>query len=330
MTLLPLLFALQAAQAGEAPPPAVAARADAAEASWKAGHLADAERGFVEVTDAAPGWDRGWRRRCGVVLADARPREAVTLCRKAVELDPSAENRTALAIALLRPTEEEEPAGRVELIEAGALLQAVVQERPDFAEAWPPLCDWSIAASEIGVLERCVGHLTATRPTEAGTLYFGAVLALQQQDVAGARKRLVAARTEGLADGLYKPLAAAIAEAGGPTLDDDAPRNGGARRAGEVAKGAFDPSRPDAVQGVSDWLPVAVGVGMVLAMGVLAFLGGRGGDSPPQPLRPDAAPPAGGAPGPGAARQGPGDADRGPGDAEQGAQAQVTEPPAAS
>jgi hypothetical protein len=288
MTLLTLLFALHAAQAGETPPPEVATRVEAAEAAWKAGHLAEAEQGFIAVTDAAPNWDRGWRRRCGVVLADARPQEAVSLCRKAVALQPSAENRAALAIALLRPAEDEEPAGRVELVEAGSLLQGVVQERPDFAEAWPPLCDWSIAASELGVLERCVGHLTATRPTEAGTLYFGAVLALQQQDVAGARKRLVAARTAGLADGLYKPLAAAIADAGGPSLVEGEPGNGEPRRAGEAAQGAFDPRRPDAVRGVGDWLPVAVGVGMVLAMGLLAFLGGRGGEVSPEPLRPDA------------------------------------------
>jgi hypothetical protein len=289
MPLMPLLLALHAAHAGETPPPEVAAQVEAAEAAWKASHLGEAEQAFREVNEAAPAWDRGWRRRCGVVLADGRPREAVTLCRKAVELDPTVENRTALAIALLRPGEEEEPAGRVELVEAGALLEAVVKERPDFADAWPPLCDWSIAASELGVLERCVGHLTATRPAEAGTLYFGAVLALQQEDVAGARKRLVAARSAGLADALYKPLAASVAAAGGVPLDEEpggSPK-GGARAAGPVGQGAFDARRPDAVQGVGDWLPVAVGVGMVVAMGVLAFLGGRSASATPTPLRAD-------------------------------------------
>ncbi|MCA9572985.1 MAG: hypothetical protein KC656_34345, partial [Myxococcales bacterium] len=72
------------------------------EAAWERGDLAEAEAKLVTVTEQAPAFSRGWRRRCGAVLAQDRADQALPHCRKAVELDPTFRNRTALAIVLLQ------------------------------------------------------------------------------------------------------------------------------------------------------------------------------------------------------------------------------------
>ncbi|HMV70363.1 MAG TPA: hypothetical protein PKA64_26210, partial [Myxococcota bacterium] len=108
----------------EAPSPELQARLDAAEAAWARGDGAEAERLLTAINDEAPAWDKPWRRRCGVVLDDGRSSDAVELCRKALAIEASVENRTALALALVRDATGLEDAGDAALAEARALLDA--------------------------------------------------------------------------------------------------------------------------------------------------------------------------------------------------------------
>jgi len=180
-------------------PTAVQADFEAAEAAWKAGRLDEATEAFARVTQAAPDWDRGWRRRCGAVLELGDTPAAIAHCRTALGRATTPENRVALAIALLRPEDEEAlPQGRPELDEAGGLLNQVTTENPEIALAWPALCEWAIATSDADALRRCVPEVRARLPDDPGTPFWAALLAIEEGQPDVARKMLAQARERGV------------------------------------------------------------------------------------------------------------------------------------
>jgi hypothetical protein len=218
---------------GEDVPPAVADDVAAGEAAWKAGRLDEAAEAFTRVTTAAPEWDRGWRRRCGVVLETGDALAAIGHCRTAMERADTPENQVALAIALLRPEDEEAlPQGRPELDEAGALLASVTQAHPEVALAWPALCEWAIATSDADALRRCVPEVRARLPDDPGTPFWAALLAIEEGQGDLARRMLGVARDRGV-----DPRLLAVARA---RLDNEAatPKREGAKT---VALDTFAP-----------------------------------------------------------------------------------------
>ena len=201
----------------DAVPQAVAADMAAGESAWKAGRLDEAAEAFARVTTAAPEWDRGWRRRCGVVLETGDTRAAIAHCRAAVARSDTPENQVALAIALLRPEDEEALAqGRPELEEAGRLLAVVTQAHPDVALAWPALCEWAIATSDADALRRCVPEVRARLPDDPGTPFWAALLAIEEGKTDIARKMLSVARDRGVDPRLLAVARARIDEGAAP------------------------------------------------------------------------------------------------------------------
>lgn len=249
----PLLFVTLGALAWadtplESLPPELKARFEAAEAAWERGELAAAEAAFVEVTEGAATFDRGWRRRCGVVLAAKRAPEAEGYCRKAVELQPSLENRVALALALLDNDGHDE---------AEPLLRAAVREQADYLPAHVGLCTWAHARRDDETLAACAATLTELAPGTAGTLYFAALDLAAKGELEAAANTLVAARAEGLSDELARDAGQGIA--------------GRARTNAE--RGARKPAAKREAEGwtAADFLPIGLGAALVLAVGILAF-----------------------------------------------------------
>jgi predicted Zn-dependent protease len=228
--------------------PELRARFEAAEAAWERGELAVAETAFTEVTEGAPTFDRAWRRRCGVVLAAGRAPEAEGFCRKAVELQPSLENRVALSLALLDNDGHDE---------AEALLRAAVREQPDYVPAQVGVCTWAHARRDDETLGACAARLAELAPGTAGTLYFTALDLAARGELEAASNTLVAARAEGLSDELARDAGQGIA--------------GRAR-----ANAARTDRKPDGKRDESGWtaadlLPIGLGAALVLAVGILAF-----------------------------------------------------------
>lgn len=90
------------------PAPAVelARKADAAR---RLGDFARAAALYGQAAAAAPGYAPFLRRQCGAEVAQKRWDEALALCRKAVELDPTPENLLGAAVALSRFHADELP-----------------------------------------------------------------------------------------------------------------------------------------------------------------------------------------------------------------------------
>lgn len=275
--MLTLLLALLATASADTPvdtlAPELRARFEAAESAWESGDLTAAEKAFDEVTAGAPGFDRAWRRRCGVLLEEGRIDDAVASCRKAVGLVPGIENRTGLAIALLQTVDG--------LPEAGKLLEAVVAEQPGYMPGWQGLCAWSLDAEQNEPLTRCVTALEAAAPETSGTLFYRALLQADQGKLDAAVSTLDWAEQKGLQPDLMARGSAWI-QARAAQIDKS--KEG---QNGKAAKRAADD------WSLSDLLPFGVLGALVLAVGVLAFGKDDEDEAKPPPPR-DPSPPTAG------------------------------------
>lgn len=243
---------------------------DAAEAAWAAGDLQAAERGYRTVNEEAPGFDRAWRRRCGVVLAQDRAWEAVELCDRALTITPSVENRTGMALALIRPDPGDPPGHRSELDRAKALIDQVILDDPSYLTGWQALCSYGMEASDDDALQRCVEHLEARLPGEVGTLYFRTVLDVQLGEWEHAFNTLRAARSRGLSDALFEPLAVRLKTELGP---EGQPSAGRIRTVANL--------QPRTEWTWADVLPLGIAGALVLVVFLVAFFGGD--EEEPQP-----------------------------------------------
>lgn len=242
----------------EALPEALRPIFEQAEAQWKVGELEAAEKTYTRINDEAPTFDRAFRRRCGVVLELGRPEESVELCRKAVELTPSIENRTGLAIALTRRPEGAE-GYREELDEARELLTAVTTEDATYIPGWQAMCTWALEATEDAALRSCVETLSAADPENSGTLYFQALRHMADGEVGEATTALRKARKSGLSDAQYQPLALRLG------LSGQRPDPVAIQQARAVTQRARGP-----VSWI-DLVPWFLAGGLVLGVGVLLF-----------------------------------------------------------
>jgi hypothetical protein len=233
-----------------------AERIDTAEAAWKRGDLEAAEAAFLDATRIAPTEDRAWRRLCGVVLAQSRTVDAISHCRAALALAQSVENRTALALALIRDVGGVDPSTSPNMEEARTLLDAAAIERPDYLQVWAGLCEWARLADDLPTAERCVGNLERLEPQRTGTLYYRAQLDAAKGDWASARKALVAARNAGLTDDLYQPLAGRISAA----TTTHAPGEAGPDEAASPATT------------IADLLPWLIGAGLLISVAGVALM----------------------------------------------------------
>ncbi len=245
---------------------------EAAESAWRAGDRGRAEQGYAYINDNAPDFDRAWRRRCGVELEQGKIYEAIDHCRKAVELQASIENRTGLAIALVRPAPEDPPGHRSELDEARKLLMSVIAEEPDYLYAWQAMCAWSVEALDDDGLDECLRVLGAADPDNPGTLYFKSVQLMSNGELDEATRTLRRARQRGLPDHQFRPIALRLGLAG-LEADPDALRQARALAQGDTTA---------KVMGTwSDILPFGIAALLLLSVGLLAFAGGTDEEDPP-------------------------------------------------
>lgn len=129
-----------------------------------------------------------------------RREEALTLARKALSLAPTPENQTALAQMLLQTEEKDD--GK----EASTLAVAAADQAKDDPLAQGVCCVVAAKWGPRDALHRCTNRYLETAPDEAEAHFYGAVAALDRDDVPVAEQQLARARELGLAT----PMAAAL------------------------------------------------------------------------------------------------------------------------
>lgn len=126
--------------------------------------------------------------------------EGLALARKAVVLDPAPENQVALAQILLRTEERED--GQ----EASALVVKAADTVPEDPLAQGVCCVVTAKWGPRDALHRCTNRYLRTAPDEAEAHFYGAVAALDRDDIPVAQKEIATAKELGLA----VPMVAAV------------------------------------------------------------------------------------------------------------------------
>jgi Zn-dependent protease with chaperone function len=176
------------------------------------GDLLEAERSYSEVRSMQPGFDHAIRRLCTVVLGQGRRDEALPLCREALEIASSDENKAALLMVLARlpdgeqftPAESSEVKHRARELLAKPMLDPLLL---------PSVCGAFLALAEFDYLERCARRATRKAPDEPTSHYFAWIVAMYEGELDQAAVALQRARQVGLPDDVYQRLMASTEEA---------------------------------------------------------------------------------------------------------------------
>lgn len=118
--------------------------------------------------------------------------EGFALARKAVSLDPAPENQVALAQILLQTEDRED--GK----EASALIVKAADASPEDPLAQGVCCVVTAKWGPRDALHRCTNRYLATAPDEAEAHFYGAVAALDRDDLPVAQKEITKAKELGL------------------------------------------------------------------------------------------------------------------------------------
>jgi len=169
----------------------------AAAEAYRAGRWQEAFDAYGRVLAAAPDFPHAVRRQCGVRRELGDRAAALPLCRSALALAATPENRLALASTLAwRGVGRDPPAG--DLAEAGRLARQALDERPgDVATAWIT-CQVALHAADQPLAIRAAERALALAPGEVASEYCGVFGALLQGDHGEARRHLRVARAAGL------------------------------------------------------------------------------------------------------------------------------------
>ena len=172
------------------------------------GKLDEAATGFEAVRKLVPTFSPAARRLCYVEIARENRDRAISLCREALELDPSADNRSTLALAL-----EAGPVTAPEHNEAMALLREATQQEPDNAAAQALLCKGAVDEHDALTARGCTDALLRLQPSEPYPHYYAAILAAVDHDYDKARKEAEIAHEKGISEERYHQLVMDIEEA---------------------------------------------------------------------------------------------------------------------
>jgi Zn-dependent protease with chaperone function len=152
------------------------------------------------------------RRLCGFESSRGDHERAVALCREAYQKDPSAADGSALALALLAADQN---SGRYVHEASERAREAAHKEPGDFYTQYA-LCQAALAVHDTATFHDAAGALRRIAPHDALALYFAAIDDAGRDELDVARRELEEAHRNGLPDGAYDRLAAAIDDARSP------------------------------------------------------------------------------------------------------------------
>jgi Zn-dependent protease with chaperone function len=181
----------------EALDPKAAATFAEANAARDRGELDVAASKFEDVHRAVPKFSHALRRLCGVELRLGRHDAAITHCRGALEIEPTSENLSALALALLwAPPGENAPLADVSEAQQHASHALALDPDDDFAAA--ALGQAALATNDLAALRRASERLVALAPDEPTGHFFAALADASDQRWSDAEHEVEVARSLGL------------------------------------------------------------------------------------------------------------------------------------
>ncbi len=166
---------------------------------------------YARVQEMVPDFDHAVRRRAYEELQAGNRDLALSLGRKATELNPSPQNLSTLAAILtdssptLRPTE-------AEIQEALGLANRAAGMEPGDPIVQQVLCQAALVSNQLEALRRCTDSLMRISPEQVGTQYFAAILALSENRFGDAKATLERAKKLGLPDDAYRAMQQGIDE----------------------------------------------------------------------------------------------------------------------
>jgi Zn-dependent protease with chaperone function len=170
---------------------------------------AAAARLYGEVFARAPWFTHAERRQCIELLAVGQYGEGLALCRAAVQADPSPQNLSGLAHALVgKPGND--PLSPTEAAEVQKLIARALELDPSDASAINPKCELALRQSNRALLRTCVEQLEKVGPALPVTFYFSWELAMSEQAWSRAADIIARGRRAGVSADLLDHMQKAL------------------------------------------------------------------------------------------------------------------------
>jgi Zn-dependent protease with chaperone function len=177
--------------------PQVLPDARAAAAAYRDGRWQEVIDAYRRVLDAAPRFAHALRRTCNARRELGDRAGALPFCRKALEASAAAENKVALARALVERVGGPRPAA-ADLAEGVRLARQALAEAPQDLSNVLGACSVALDAGDEQLVTGCADRLARLEPGSMFAEYFGIFGALIRGHHDEARRHLAAARNAGL------------------------------------------------------------------------------------------------------------------------------------
>jgi hypothetical protein len=148
---------------------------------------------YREVRRLAPSFFHATRRLCGIERELGHREAAIALCREALAAAETPQNLSTLGAVLVSG----EPSS-AELDEAGHDVRRAMGLAPDDMAVHAMACEVALHRKDVALLKLCSTRLDQIAPTNEGTLFFGSIVALNEERFGDARDALDRARDGGL------------------------------------------------------------------------------------------------------------------------------------
>ena len=205
-------FEKELAQTIEALDPEAAKLFAEGNAARERNDLEGAAAAYEKASARVPKFSAATRRLCTVRLHQGARDEAVALCRKALEAEDVAENKAALAQALLM-----RPAGQTANIseqrEAYELASSAAARKPDDRFAQLLLCEAALQYSRFVELKGCARALERVAPEFAPTYVYASMVDASEGNLGDALEKIERAKALGIGEETYTSLKAQYEEA---------------------------------------------------------------------------------------------------------------------
>ncbi len=159
------------------------------------------------MISVVPDFDHAHRRLCQVRADLGRRRAALEACRRAIELNESADNFATLAMVLVNAGRD-----KTSFATGDALVAArrAVELSPDSVSALTVLCHIGAMAEDHDAVRQCSTRLAELAPDDQLTHTFVTILAIADERWSDARESLERAKTLGMPGATYDEMDAAI------------------------------------------------------------------------------------------------------------------------
>ena len=182
----------------------------AGEAREKGDHRAAADL-YARVQEMVPNFDHAVRRHAYEELLAGNRDLALSLGRKAVEMNSSPQNLSTLASILVYASPTYQPT-EPEKHEALGFAHRAAEMDPGDPFIQMVHCQVALVGDYFEVLRHCTNSLLKIAPEQFQTHYFATLLALSENRTGDAKAFLERAKALGLPDDAYRALGAAIEE----------------------------------------------------------------------------------------------------------------------